>query len=266
MTSCNHPRPAVLMQFRIAAPTHFTASPFAHPPCNCHPTLTLPPPPTLPLHPTHPPRSIPACHCRPPTSMYDTRSRNSRSVHSEMSWKTSRTASGMMPGSSPVPFIVCVLPEEVCRRGRVWGGGGRGGPHRWAAGAKCWHRGDCSTVHYACTELLPTLPPAPSLPPPHLAVGKHSGVEARDHLADEPLGGGDVHILGGLPTVKHCVQLVGGVGDARLAGGLDLTDGGNGTRPRQVPAGCSRRRRGTSAAAARPATEGICSGQFPACC
>ena len=59
----------------------------------------------IPQHP--PPRAA-------PTSMYDTRSRNSLSWQAAMSWKTSRTARGMMPGSPGVPFMVWVLPEEVC--------------------------------------------------------------------------------------------------------------------------------------------------------
>lgn len=53
------------------------------------------------------------------------RSRNSRSARPRMRWNTSRTASGMMPGSCCVPCMVKVFPVEV------WPSGPQGGRAFW---------------------------------------------------------------------------------------------------------------------------------------
>lgn len=47
-------------------------------------------------------------------SRYEMRNRYSRSCDLEMKAKISCTACGMMPGSSSLPIIVCVLPDPVC--------------------------------------------------------------------------------------------------------------------------------------------------------
>lgn len=73
--------------------------------------------------------------------------------------------------------------------------------------------------------VLPAPPHRVRLARAGLAVGKDGAVEALDHLVDDGLGGGQVHLPGGGPAVENGVQGVGRVGDPDVCGGVHLVEG-----------------------------------------